>query len=302
MLNSEEEIKSIQTPPSATSNLLQSNNNNNNNNILNKRMKTLRSNKLNNNGVGTNSLFLNNNNNRPQTAISPTNNNNLNAFIGQGLNTSFNNNNNAEGIFKDFSENSRQYLASEDERLIEINADLILAMSIYFHTFYSITWLVATISLQIFKHSLYRIDNIQTIIFSILLVIWTFIEFPRLYIGYSGNLQEKIPRIFAFMILSTIQPLFYIYFILYQPKIITLDYIICSIQLFFYFIEYLSGIKAMRNFTKVSGVRYRLYFNKDGTLANEDVDDNDGGDNNKNEEELNNNTSIFQMNGEDDND
>ncbi|KAG2394198.1 hypothetical protein C9374_003962 [Naegleria lovaniensis] len=181
----------------------------------------------------------------------------------------------------DAMRNRGTFLAPQDENLIEINSDLPLAMLIYFHTFYSMTWLIVTVVLHIFKQKNYSITSTNTIIFSVVIVVWTVIEFPRLLIGYSGNLKEKVPRVFAFMILSTIQPLLYIYFFIYQPKVIPLDYIICAIQVIFYALEYIFGIIAMRNFTRVSGIRYKLYFNKDGTLAMDDSGEEDE-ENNKN--------------------
>lgn len=130
-----------------------------------------------------------------------------------------------------------------------------------------------TLVLHILKHNFNTISTTDTAIFSVIIVVWTVIEFPRLLIGYSGNLKEKVPRVFAFMILSTIQPLLYIYFIVYQPVVSPLDYIICSIQLLFYILEYIFGISSLRNFTRVSGIRYKLYFNKDGTLALDEEED-----------------------------
>jgi len=81
----------------------------------------------------------------------------------------------------------------------------------------------------------------------------------------------------------------FIYFLFYQPDIKPLDIIIGTIQLVFYVLEYIFGIVALRIFTRVSGIRYKMYFNKDGTLALDDPEE---------DEEINiNKVEAFEDNG-----
>ena len=150
-------------------------------------------------------------------------------------------------------------------------------------------WLLVTFTCHLIKYSRVHVDATGMVIFWLVLIGWTVIEFPRLLIGYTGNLKEKVPRVFAFMILSTIQPLMFIYFLFYQPDIKPLDIIIGTIQLVFYVLEYIFGIVALRIFTRVSGIRYKMYFNKDGTLALDDPEE---------DEEINiNKVEAFEDNG-----
>ncbi|XP_043938147.1 transmembrane protein 17-like [Protopterus annectens] len=99
----------------------------------------------------------------------------------------------------------------------EIISSLPLQMSLYFNVFFFPFWWVSeVIGLQL-KYPVLQ-DFYKFIIITIV-ILMTLIEIIRLYLGYMGNLQEKVPELAGFWLLSLLLQLPLILFLLLNEGI-----------------------------------------------------------------------------------
>ncbi|CAH2321494.1 transmembrane 17 [Pelobates cultripes] len=100
--------------------------------------------------------------------------------------------------------------ASED-----LVSNLPLQMSLYFNTFYFPFWWICDVLMLQLKYGL--LPDFYKFILVTILILMTLIEVIRLYLGYSGNLQEKVPEIAGFWLLSILLQLPLLLFLLFNP-------------------------------------------------------------------------------------
>ncbi|XP_075698383.1 transmembrane protein 17A-like [Rhinoderma darwinii] len=100
---------------------------------------------------------------------------------------------------------------------IDIVSSLPLQMSLYFNTFYfPVWWICDVLTLQL-KYVLLP-DHYKFILVT-LLILMSVIEVIRLFLGYSGNLQEKVPELAGFWLLSILLQLPLLLFLLCDPGV-----------------------------------------------------------------------------------
>jgi len=98
----------------------------------------------------------------------------------------------------------------EDEITItntEIASNLPLQMLLYFNVCYSIFWGTLTLALMLFKENYLAVNTAYRMLSPLLLSIWFMIEPLRLFFGYVGNLQEKVPQLTGFWLFTLIPQL-----------------------------------------------------------------------------------------------
>jgi hypothetical protein len=148
-------------------------------------------------------------------------------------------------------------------------------MLIYFHVFYSIIWILCTLALAVAKVIMFEeaIEVKFLIAFIVLFICSSAMELPRLYIGWSGNLSEKVPKMFGFLIFTFFQFGIQLYLSGWQFVHMPLNILLGIVNLIFLTLEMIFGIITIRHFIRLSGVRFAMYFNRDGTLyqAQEDM-------------------------------
>ncbi|XP_069835711.1 transmembrane protein 17 [Dendropsophus ebraccatus] len=104
-----------------------------------------------------------------------------------------------------------------EEGEVDIVSSLPLQMSLYFNVFYfPFWWTCDVIALQL-KYVLLP-DHYKFILVT-LLILMSVIEVIRLYLGYSGNLQEKVPELAGFWLLSILLQLPLLLFLLIDPGV-----------------------------------------------------------------------------------
>nr|XP_033776521.1 transmembrane protein 17 isoform X2 [Geotrypetes seraphini] len=84
----------------------------------------------------------------------------------------------------------------------EVVSNLPLQMSLYFNVFYFPFWWVCYVTILQLKYSVLP-DYYKFILVTILILV-SLIEVIRLYLGYMGNLQEKVPELAGFWLLSVL--------------------------------------------------------------------------------------------------
>uniref|UniRef100_A0A8C5Q395 Transmembrane protein 17 n=1 Tax=Leptobrachium leishanense TaxID=445787 RepID=A0A8C5Q395_9ANUR len=90
-----------------------------------------------------------------------------------------------------------------------------LQMSLYFNAFYFPFWWICDILMLQLKYQL--LPDFYKFILVTILILMTLIEVIRLYLGYSGNLQEKVPELAGFWLLSILLQLPLLLFLLFNP-------------------------------------------------------------------------------------
>ncbi|KAM4636680.1 transmembrane protein 17 [Discoglossus pictus] len=100
-------------------------------------------------------------------------------------------------------------------REVELVSSLPLQMSLYFNTFYFPFWWISDVIMLQLKYPL--LPDYYKFILVTLLILMSLIEVIRLYLGYSGNLQEKVPELAGFWLLSLLLQLPLLLFLLFDP-------------------------------------------------------------------------------------
>ncbi|XP_071986537.1 transmembrane protein 17 [Engystomops pustulosus] len=103
------------------------------------------------------------------------------------------------------------------ETEVDIVSSLPLQMSLYFNTCYFPFWWICDVMTLQLKYILLP-DHYKFILVT-LLILMSVIEVIRLYLGYSGNLQEKVPELAGFWLLSILLQLPLLLFLLCDPGV-----------------------------------------------------------------------------------
>ncbi|OPJ58761.1 transmembrane protein 17 [Patagioenas fasciata] len=115
-------------------------------------------------------------------------------------------------VFTDSHRPGPQYLA--DRAGIEIISSLPLQMSLYFNVYFFPFWWLSTVVMLHLKYPVLS-DYYKFILVTIMILV-SLIEVIRLYLGYLGNLQEKVPELAGFWLLSLFLQLPVILFLLFN--------------------------------------------------------------------------------------
>ncbi|KAK6468607.1 transmembrane protein 17B-like [Huso huso] len=109
---------------------------------------------------------------------------------------------------------------SPDENFItlpqnhEVASNLPLQMSLYFNAFFFPFWWISEVVMLDLKYP--ALQDYYKFILVTVLVVMTAIELIRVYLGYTGNLQEKVPELAGFCLLSLLLQLPLILFQLFN--------------------------------------------------------------------------------------
>ncbi|KAG7274780.1 hypothetical protein CRUP_015767 [Coryphaenoides rupestris] len=124
-----------------------------------------------------------------------------------------------------FSDPSRTELTTEDhvkhlERSREVVSSLPLQMCLYFNMWFFPLWWISEVVMLHLKYP--ALPDYYKFILVTVVVVMTVIEAIRLYLGYAGNLQEKVPELAGFWLLSILLQFPLILFQLFNESIIIL--------------------------------------------------------------------------------
>ncbi|XP_036607155.1 transmembrane protein 17 [Trichosurus vulpecula] len=114
-------------------------------------------------------------------------------------------------VFTDTNRTGPEYNMNPDN---EIVSSLALQMSLYFNIYFFPFWWVCNIIMLQLKYPILP-DYYKFILVTVVILI-TLIEAIRLYLGYMGNLQEKVPELAGFWLLSLLLQLPLILFLLFN--------------------------------------------------------------------------------------
>ncbi|XP_006863037.1 PREDICTED: transmembrane protein 17-like [Chrysochloris asiatica] len=114
-------------------------------------------------------------------------------------------------MFSDSNRTGPEYNEGPDDEMV---SSLALQVSLYFNTYFFPLWWVSSVMMLHMKYSILS-DYYKFIVVTIIILV-TLIEVIRLYLGYMGNLQEKVPELAGFWLLSLLLQLPLILFLLFN--------------------------------------------------------------------------------------
>ncbi|KFP39427.1 Transmembrane protein 17, partial [Chlamydotis macqueenii] len=132
----------------------------------------------------------------------------------------------------------------------EITSSLPLQMSLYFNVYFFPFWWLSTV---VTLHQKYAVlSDYYKFILVTIMIMTSLMEVIRLYLGYMGNLQEKVPELAGFWLLTLLLQLPMILFLLFNEglKIQPLErgvHIIFALFLVFQVIAAFVTLKRMVN-------------------------------------------------------
>ncbi|KAM6930981.1 transmembrane protein 17A [Xenentodon cancila] len=147
----------------------------------------------------------------------------------------------------------------EDTSVVnELVSHLPLQMLLYFNTFYFPCWWFSSVfMLEVKFHHL--AGYYQALLITGLVLV-TIIEVIRLYLGYIGNLKEKVPELAAFWLLSFMFQLPVLLFFVTDEGIIILplERAVHSLYLLFLLAQILASFLALRTMTRKLTLLFHL--------------------------------------------
>ncbi|KAM9754549.1 transmembrane protein 17B [Menidia menidia] len=153
-----------------------------------------------------------------------------------------------------FSKDDNTFLP-HDKRVL---SSLQLQMSLYFNMwFFPLWWISETVMLHLKYPALP--DYYKFILVTVLLLM-TLIEAIRLYLGYAGNLQEKVPELAGFWLLSILLQFPLILFQLFNEAILIqpLERGVHIVLAIFIVTQALSGFVALRDMVRHTQSQFHL--------------------------------------------
>ncbi|KAM4572709.1 transmembrane protein 17B [Odontesthes bonariensis] len=153
-----------------------------------------------------------------------------------------------------FSKDNDTFLP-HDKRVL---SSLQLQMSLYFNMWFFPLWWISEIAMLHLKYP--ALPDYYKFILVTVLLLMTLIEAIRLYLGYAGNLQEKVPELAGFWLLSILLQFPLILFQLFNEAILVqpLERGVHIVLAIFILTQALSGFVALRDMVRYTQSQFHL--------------------------------------------
>ncbi|KAL4622896.1 zinc finger protein 774 isoform X3 [Arapaima gigas] len=162
-----------------------------------------------------------------------------------------------------FIDQSLTQLTPEDHikflgRNSEVVSSLPLQMSLFFNLCFFPAWWASEVVMLHLKYP--ALPDYYKFILITVLILMTLIEAIRLYLGYAGNLQEKVPELAGFWLLTVLLQLPLILFQLFNEAILIqpLERGVHVVLALFLLAESVSGFVALRTMVRHSESHFQL--------------------------------------------
>lgn len=148
----------------------------------------------------------------------------------------------------------------------EIASSLPLQMLLYFNVQFSLFWGAMILALMVLQENYLEVNTAYRVLSPLLLSVWFIIEPLRLFFGYVGNLQEKVPQLTGFWLFTLIPQLpITFFFIVALPLKVNGTSIQLSFQragsiilMCFVFFEAIMGYYALRRMVKSQVLKFHM--------------------------------------------
>ncbi|NWX22606.1 TMM17 protein, partial [Aegotheles bennettii] len=140
----------------------------------------------------------------------------------------------------------------------EIVSSLPLQMSLYFNVYFFPCWWLSTVVMLYLKYP--DLSDYYKFILVTVMILASLIEVIRLYLGYMGNLQEKVPELAGFWLLSLLLQLPVILFLLFNEglKIQPLERAVHTIFTAFLTSQVIAAFFALKRMVNKLATHFRL--------------------------------------------
>ncbi|XP_078522012.1 transmembrane protein 17B-like [Lissotriton helveticus] len=140
----------------------------------------------------------------------------------------------------------------------ELESSLPLQMMLYFNVFYFPFWWVSVITMLELKYEFLPYHYQFLLVTAVVMI--TVVEGLRLYLGYIGNLQEKVPELAGFLLLSFLLQLPIILFLLTDQEILLLplEIAVHVVYLVFLASELVTAFFTLKTMTKHLAMQFQL--------------------------------------------
>ncbi|XP_053556463.1 transmembrane protein 17B-like [Bombina bombina] len=151
----------------------------------------------------------------------------------------------------------------------EVLSNLPLQMMLYFNLFYFPFWFLSEIIILELKFHL--LSSYYKFLLVTALVVLMVVEILRLYLGYIGNLHEKVPELAGCLLLTFLIQMPLLLFLLTdeQTLILPLEYAVHSIYMIFLNAELVVCFFALKVMTRQLATQFYLQHSED--LANKEI-------------------------------
>ncbi|KAL3061846.1 hypothetical protein OYC64_009895 [Pagothenia borchgrevinki] len=161
-----------------------------------------------------------------------------------------------------FDQSRSRSVARENDTFLphgkKVLSSLHLQMSLYFNMwFFPLWWISETVMLQLKYPAL---PDYYKFILVTVLIVMTLIEAIRLFLGYAGNLQEKVPELAGFWLLSILLQFPLILFQLFNEAILIqpLERGVHIVLAIFILTQALFGFVALRDLVRHTERQFHL--------------------------------------------
>ncbi|XP_013980564.1 transmembrane protein 17B [Salmo salar] len=140
----------------------------------------------------------------------------------------------------------------------EVVSSLPLQMSLFFNMCFFPLWWISEVVMLHLKYP--ALPDYYKFILITILILMTLVEAIRLYLGYAGNLQEKVPELAGFWLLSLLLQFPLILFQLFNQAILIqpLERGVHLILALFILTQALSGFVALRGMVRHTESHFHL--------------------------------------------
>ncbi|KAK6192148.1 hypothetical protein SNE40_003676 [Patella caerulea] len=136
--------------------------------------------------------------------------------------------------------------------------NLPLQMALYFNVFFSPIWFIT--SIVVLQSKFESLDILYKIILVATYAVYTIIEIIRLYLGYVGNLMERVPELAGFWLLTLLLQFPLIFFLMLNEDsiILPLERAVHIIKALFIVFEVICGYFAIRIMVNYQVTKFHL--------------------------------------------
>ncbi|KFP29646.1 Transmembrane protein 17, partial [Colius striatus] len=140
----------------------------------------------------------------------------------------------------------------------EIISSLPLQMSLYFNVYFFPFWWLCTVVTLYLKYP--DLSDYYKFILVTIMILASLIEVIRLYLGYMGNLQEKVPELAGFWLLTLLLQLPIILFLLFNEglKIQPLERAVHIIFALFLIFQVFAAFVTLKRMVNKLATHFRL--------------------------------------------
>ena len=137
-------------------------------------------------------------------------------------------------------------------------SNLALQMALYFNCCFSPFWVIICVMMLFLKYE--KLNQYYKFVLIVVYVVMVSIEVVRLFLGYAGNLQEKVPELAGFWLVTLVLQLPLICFLLFNEAmlILPMERAANIVMLIFVAFEIIQGYRAVKRMTDSQVQKFHL--------------------------------------------